>query len=210
MEQHHVLRVNIFRTIASPSVSPPQADLPAFLYWQTAIPSGPSFDLLGFQVAHYPWFKGSRSADGSNHLTHVGTHWSLDFPFLPLVLLFALPSVITILLAWRRRIVMSRVGRCTKCGYNLTANASGVCPECGTAINSKDGQRDGQRGRTVKGVGDGKRGRESLMGVKSGAVDRRSPVCLKLRAHRRRRKPGRNGNYPPDIKDCHLGSTLDI
>lgn len=25
-------------------------------------------------------------------------------------------------------------GRCTKCGYNLTGNVSGVCPECGTPV----------------------------------------------------------------------------
>jgi hypothetical protein len=27
--------------------------------------------------------------------------------------------------------------RCSACGYNLTANASGVCPECGTPVLSK-------------------------------------------------------------------------
>jgi predicted amidophosphoribosyltransferase len=27
-------------------------------------------------------------------------------------------------------------GLCTDCGYNLTANTSGVCPECGSAISS--------------------------------------------------------------------------
>jgi hypothetical protein len=26
------------------------------------------------------------------------------------------------------------VGRCATCGYNLTANTSGVCPECGTDV----------------------------------------------------------------------------
>ena len=25
-------------------------------------------------------------------------------------------------------------GRCRKCGYNLTGNVSGVCPECGTEV----------------------------------------------------------------------------
>jgi hypothetical protein len=25
-------------------------------------------------------------------------------------------------------------GRCRRCGYNLTGNTSGVCPECGTAV----------------------------------------------------------------------------
>ncbi|UCC29748.1 MAG: hypothetical protein JSU86_16275 [Phycisphaerales bacterium] len=31
---------------------------------------------------------------------------------------------------WRRR----RLGLCFRCGYNLTGNVSGVCPECGTKI----------------------------------------------------------------------------
>jgi hypothetical protein len=31
---------------------------------------------------------------------------------------------------WRRR----RVGSCPSCGYDLTGNASGVCPECGTGL----------------------------------------------------------------------------
>jgi len=31
---------------------------------------------------------------------------------------------------WRRR----RKGLCLKCGYNLTGNVSGVCPECGSKI----------------------------------------------------------------------------
>jgi len=32
---------------------------------------------------------------------------------------------------WRRR----RHGLCLKCGYNLTGNLSGVCPECGTKVD---------------------------------------------------------------------------
>ena len=31
---------------------------------------------------------------------------------------------------WRRR----KRGECVRCGYNLTGNVSGVCPECGTEI----------------------------------------------------------------------------
>jgi hypothetical protein len=33
---------------------------------------------------------------------------------------------------WRRR----RKGLCVKCGYNLTGNVSGVCPECGIEVES--------------------------------------------------------------------------
>lgn len=34
---------------------------------------------------------------------------------------------------WRR---IRLPGHCRKCGYNLSGNVSGVCPECGTAIRS--------------------------------------------------------------------------
>ena len=51
---------------------------------------------------------------------------------LPLWLLFLLATVPTGALWWsdRRR---RPDGHCTRCGYNLTGNISGVCPECGTA-----------------------------------------------------------------------------
>jgi hypothetical protein len=29
------------------------------------------------------------------------------------------------------------LGRCSACGYNLTGNISGVCPECGTPVSQK-------------------------------------------------------------------------
>jgi predicted RNA-binding Zn-ribbon protein involved in translation (DUF1610 family) len=37
----------------------------------------------------------------------------------------------------RRRSLVGRFDatpRCARCAYDLTANASGVCPECGTAV----------------------------------------------------------------------------
>lgn len=40
--------------------------------------------------------------------------------------------------AFRRAFQTARTIRrqCTKCGYNLTGNTSGVCPECGTSVVS--------------------------------------------------------------------------
>ncbi len=32
------------------------------------------------------------------------------------------------------RTARHRRGRCRKCGYDLTGNVSGVCPECGAAV----------------------------------------------------------------------------
>ncbi|MCB9850954.1 MAG: hypothetical protein H6817_09660 [Phycisphaerales bacterium] len=33
--------------------------------------------------------------------------------------------------AWRKRLVP---GRCGRCGYDLTGNTTGVCPECGARV----------------------------------------------------------------------------
>lgn len=36
----------------------------------------------------------------------------------------------------RERYTRWRAGQCTSCGYDLHANTSGVCPECGSPIPS--------------------------------------------------------------------------
>jgi len=53
---------------------------------------------------------------------------------IPLILPFVIVAVPTACLWWleyRRRIPP---GHCQKCGYDLTGNVSGVCPECGIPI----------------------------------------------------------------------------
>jgi hypothetical protein len=37
---------------------------------------------------------------------------------------------------WRGK-ARRRKGACLRCGYDLTGNVSGVCPECGTSIGAK-------------------------------------------------------------------------
>jgi hypothetical protein len=56
---------------------------------------------------------------------------------LPLWILLALVAGPT-LLFWRidRRIAP---GHCECCGYNLTGNVSGICPECGTPVKRQGG-----------------------------------------------------------------------
>ena len=41
-----------------------------------------------------------------------------------------LPGAVTILLFWRTRRLPA--GLCQSCGYDLTGNTTGICPECGT------------------------------------------------------------------------------
>jgi hypothetical protein len=54
----------------------------------------------------------------------------IDIPLLGVLILLAIP---TVLLWWadRRRIAP---GHCRNCGYDMTGNVSGRCPECGTAV----------------------------------------------------------------------------
>lgn len=69
------------------------------------------------------------SRDPSRNLTTT----TLVFPlWAPFVACIAYPAVAFMrgpVRRWRRR----RKGLCINCGYDLTGNVSGVCPECGSA-----------------------------------------------------------------------------
>ncbi len=60
--------------------------------------------------------------------------WSVEAPtWLVATVLAVYPTVAIArgpLRRWRRR----KRGACVACGYDLTGNVSGVCPECGTEI----------------------------------------------------------------------------
>ena len=51
-----------------------------------------------------------------------------------LLLLMLTPVALTAYFFWR--INHKPKGKCAECGYNLTGNVSGVCPECGTDIEA--------------------------------------------------------------------------
>ena len=40
-------------------------------------------------------------------------------------------------LARHAKKLQMRIGHCNSCGYDLTGNLSGVCPECGTALHTR-------------------------------------------------------------------------
>jgi len=61
-------------------------------------------------------------------------HWFVVALWL-LILLTSLAPTWQVLVYFRRRQCI-RGSRCTVCGYDLTGNTSGVCPECGTPTSA--------------------------------------------------------------------------
>lgn len=61
-------------------------------------------------------------------------------PLWSLFILFALYPCSRFYCGPFRRFRRRRRGLCVKCAYNLTGNTSGVCPECGTAIDAMTGE----------------------------------------------------------------------
>ena len=51
---------------------------------------------------------------------------------IPLWIVFVVVTVPSLLGAWLYR--KTSLGHCQNCGYDLTGNVSGVCPECGKAV----------------------------------------------------------------------------
>lgn len=56
--------------------------------------------------------------------------------WIPLWLPFGLIAIPTAFLWWRDRPIPP--GHCQRCGYDLTGNISGCCPECGTPAKPED------------------------------------------------------------------------
>ena len=59
----------------------------------------------------------------------AGTGWEMVVPFWVVLLILGIP---TAFLWYRDR--RPPKGHCQGCGYNLTGNVSGVCPECGEGV----------------------------------------------------------------------------
>ncbi len=57
--------------------------------------------------------------------------------FFPFWLPFLLPALPTSWLFWSDHRRRTRVGHCAMCGYDLTGNTSGKCPECGATTPAR-------------------------------------------------------------------------
>lgn len=61
-------------------------------------------------------------------VSRPGSGWFADIPlWIPFVTCCTIAAVV------HRHVRKPKPGTCAKCGYNLTGNTSGACPECGTA-----------------------------------------------------------------------------
>jgi len=78
-------------------------------------------------------FEAVAAEEGSWKTAWAGTDrtadWSVTVPLWAVALAFAVRPA-WCAAAWHRS-ARRRPGHCGKCGYDLTANVSGVCPECG-------------------------------------------------------------------------------
>jgi hypothetical protein len=88
------------------------------------------------------WVIGERSfsllgIEGGGGESRFGQRtWTLAVPCSYLVLLLSVPLCRWLATRRRRRRRRCRLslGRCPACGYDLTGNVSGTCPECGTLL----------------------------------------------------------------------------
>jgi hypothetical protein len=75
-----------------------------------------------------PTYHRGEMYSGTTSLGVTSVH--VDVPFWLPFLLCAIPALYVFWKDARRPLP----GHCTACGYNLTGNVSGVCPECGTSV----------------------------------------------------------------------------
>jgi hypothetical protein len=64
-------------------------------------------------------------------VNHGGPYAILSLAYWPPLVLIGVPSVFTLWIRRRRRRERQKNGWCLHCGYNLTGNTGGMCPECG-------------------------------------------------------------------------------
>ena len=95
--------------------------------------------LGGFRVVRatlfQPVFSPQFSRAGSSH-------WYLELPlYLPFLVFATSLAALCVYprLPFTRRRWRRKHGLCVSCGYNLTGNVSGACPECGTEVSRAAG-----------------------------------------------------------------------
>jgi hypothetical protein len=91
-----------------------------WVYWHNQ----PKWTMVTWPQVGGPWVLGGYCV--------YSYRWTV---YIPCWLLLGIAAIPTALLWWRRRRRYSP-GHCRECGYNLTGNTSGRCPECGSPIQA--------------------------------------------------------------------------
>ena len=78
---------------------------------------------------NFSWNLGWKTRTDAHHVLSVSL-------LVPLVLL-----ALTTRALWRTKRWWWQEGHCNKCGYDLTGNVSGRCPECGESVSLEGGRR---------------------------------------------------------------------
>ncbi len=102
-------------------------------YHKKDFPLGPlSFS---YERSRYPGEPPNGYSDEEKALWYIPqVEFNLNAPAWLLPPLFAAYPIIAFIRGPLRRRKRFAEGACVRCGYNLTGNISGVCPECGTKI----------------------------------------------------------------------------
>jgi hypothetical protein len=78
--------------------------------------------------------RAAASQIGAASVPLLTPQWQVTFPSWSLLMIASIPIAILLWQAQSRRRQIGR-GLCGHCGYDLHANTSGICPECGTLVS---------------------------------------------------------------------------
>ena len=98
-----------------------------------------SIGFFGFRVNRFDLItaeSGSAWADGRSELKRAKNYYvrEVALPFWAILAALALYPTVAFIRGPLRRHRRQKKGLCLQCGYNLTGNTCGFCPECGEAI----------------------------------------------------------------------------
>ena len=111
----------------------PPLQKPAIQLWRASDLPRPMRPMPGFE-----WHAFS--------FTNTGRGWAGKTLAFPIWLPSMLFGLLTLFLFLRKRAWPRRRGTlCIRCGYNLTGNTSGVCPECGTRLMKRQIDADARK-----------------------------------------------------------------
>ncbi len=107
-------------------------------YFDQRMPTyGSGWNRAASPIHRFPWCKFSNSP---THTTDSGQvlvrRIRIDFPLMLLFLALAICPAIAVIRGPLRRSHRQKQGQCLSCGYDLTGNVSGACPECGRRLRA--------------------------------------------------------------------------